>query len=85
MSEKLLADLMVELAGEAHIGIKKRKGGRKGHEKQRALWPEFQDYINAIHRKHPDYSYNCFKRLAAREFNCNEKTIERHTKNPKIS
>lgn len=60
-----------------------KSGGDAAAEPHRQKWPEYQDYVNTLHGKNPRLSYADIKRRAATKFQVSEKTIHRHTTNPK--
>ncbi len=75
----------------ALVGFRKFiEGGLKGSEKKygtaadkQARWSEFQTFIENKHRLHPGFSYNFLTKMAARCFGVAQKTIYRHTHNPR--
>lgn len=59
------------------------KGGettRKNHAKNR---PDYQAFIDQRYKKNPNQSYEDLKKAAAAKYGCSERTIGRHTENPK--
>jgi hypothetical protein len=80
----------VEKAPLIRAGRGVRRGGKKGHEKvygtqeeKAAKYTEYQTYIDDAFKQFPSESYEEHTRVAAEHFSVSQKTIKRHTHNPR--
>ena len=71
-------------------GRKVQEGGRKGHEERYGTVDEkltergeWQKFVNESHAERPDKPYRSHAIKAASQFGVSERTIRKHTKNPK--
>ncbi|KGD62814.1 hypothetical protein T9A_00134 [Alcanivorax jadensis T9] len=68
--------------GEKQIESSSR-GGDAAAERHRKKWPEYQSHIDNLYAENPRLSYADLQRKAAIKFEVSEKTIKRHTTNPR--
>ena len=70
-------------------GKKVLNSAKKGHvathgteQEKKERWAKMQTEINKLHNKKPHLTYTSLLESAAKKFNVNPKTIQRHTTNP---